>query len=149
MIQLNTIHPPKGAHKRRKIVGRGNRSGHGKTSCRGQKGQGARTGFRRRPGFEGGQMPYIRRVPKRGFHSLQKCSIHILNISDLLNLAKDSIISPDVLKEANILNDKEILKILSNGDIETALTVKTHKISQAAKEKIEKAGGKVELLTNR
>ena len=146
-MQLHTIPLPKGAHKRRKIVGRGRSSGHGKTSCRGQTGQKSRTGYSSRPGFEGGQMPLIRRVPKRGFTSSNRQKTKVINISDLARLSKDSIVSLDALREQGILKEGEILKILGEGKIERPLTVNAHKFSSSAKEKITKAGGKAEIVS--
>lgn len=147
-MQLHEIPLPKGVHKRRVIRGRGDRSGHGKTSTRGQTGQMSRAGSNRHPGFEGGQMPLIRRVPKRGFTSLQKLKVKIINVSDVENFAKDAVVSPEILKQQGLIQNGEILKILGNGDIKKALTVKAHKFSASSKEKIIKAGGKVEIVIN-
>ena len=144
--QLHTISVPKGAHKKRKVVGRGRSSGHGKTSCRGQTGQKSRSGYSMQPGFEGGQMPLIRRIPKRGFTSLKRTKARIVNVEELMNFSEESVVSPEILKEKGSLRNGEILKILGNGEIKHALTVKAHKFSASSKEKIVKAGGKVEVI---
>ena len=133
--------------KKRKRLGCGNGSGSGKTSGRGQKGQKSRSGGGVRPGFEGGQMPLQRRIPKRGFTNIFKKEYEIINVSQLekLNL---SVVEPDVLIKARLLKDGSLLKILGNGEITKAITVTADVFSQSAKEKIEKAGGKAVIRTS-
>jgi large subunit ribosomal protein L15 len=130
--------------KRKKRRGRGNGSGHGKTSCRGHKGQKARSGGGVRLGFEGGQMPLVRRIPKRGFNYPFKHRYQIVNIHQLNEFDKDLIVTPDKLKEAKIIKEiNKRVKILGEGELSKPLTVKAHTFSKKAKEKINKAGGKV------
>ncbi len=145
---MNELKSPQGAHKKPKRVGRGAGSGHGKTSCRGHKGLKARTGKKLRPGFEGGQMPLMRRIPKRGFVSKFKKEFKIINIKDLNIFENNSTITPQLLKEKGLLKGrKEMLKILGPGSLSKALTVKAHRFSKSAVEAIKKAGGKIEILT--
>jgi len=133
--------------KRRKRVGRGNGSGHGKTSCRGHKGQGARAGGGTRPGFEGGQMPLQRRIPKRGFHNPFKKKYALINVGQLEALDAGSEVSPELLCDRGLVRSLgDGVKILGNGSLSKALTVKAHGFSSKAKEKIEAAGGRVEAL---
>ncbi|MDP2938823.1 MAG: 50S ribosomal protein L15 [Candidatus Omnitrophota bacterium] len=146
-MQLHELISPYGSHKRRKIVGRGPSSGHGKTACRGSNGQNARSGTRRRPGFEGGQMPLIRRVPKRGFNRKFPKEVQIVNLKSFTLFKEDSVISPEILQEKGLIKDKGgLIKILGSGEIHKPLVIKAHNFSQGAKEKIEKAGGKVEII---
>jgi len=132
--------------KKRKRLGCGNGSGTGKTSGRGQKGQKSRSGGGVRPGFEGGQMPLQRRIPKRGFTNIFKKEYRILNVSQLekLNL---SVVDPDVLTKARLLKEGSFLKVLGNGEITKAITVTADIFSKSAKEKIEKAGGQAVIRT--
>ncbi|MFH1202208.1 MAG: 50S ribosomal protein L15 [Candidatus Omnitrophota bacterium] len=147
MFNLSQIKPPRGLRKRRKIVGRGVSSGHGKTSCRGQKGQRARAGRDFWLGFEGGQMPLIRRIPKRGFTSKFKKIYQVVNVNQLTRFTKDSIVDPNALKDKNLIQDQfKLVKILGNGKFNKALTVKAHAFSEEAKKIIEAAGGKIELV---
>ena len=147
-MNLNELKPAVGSHKRRKIVGRGPSSGHGKTSCRGTKGQNARSGRGTRPGFEGGQMPLIRRIPKRGFNIRFPKEIQIVNLKNLTRFKEDTLISPEVLEAKGLIKDKDrIVKILGNGEVHKPLNIKAHYFSSSAREKIEKAGGKVEIIT--
>ena len=133
--------------KKRKRVGRGHGSGHGKTSCRGHKGQGARAGGGPRPGFEGGQMPLQRRIPKRGFHNPFKKSYALINVGQLEALDAGSEVSPELLCGRGLVRSQgDRVKILGNGSLSKALTVKAHGFSSQAKEKIEAAGGRVEAL---
>lgn len=128
--------------KRRKRFGRGTSSGHGKTCGRGYNGQKSRSGFSRRPGFEGGQMPLIRRVPKRGFTNPFKKEYKIVNLGVLNQFDSGSIINPAVLIENAIVKGKDpLIKILGCDDISKPLVVEAHKFSKSAKEKIEAAGG--------
>jgi len=146
-VKLGEIHVPAGATKRRKIVGRGPGSGHGKTSTRGQTGQKSRSGAHIHPEFEGGQMPLIRRIPKRGFTNRFKKEFLIVNLSDLGAFKENSIVTPEeLLKEGIIKNDKDTVKILGDGEISKPMTVKAHAFSASAAEKIQKAGGKAEII---
>lgn len=131
--------------KRRKRVGRGPGSGHGKTCCRGQDGQGSRSGYSRRPWFEGGQMPLQRRVPKRGFNNLFKKEYQVVNIEQLGKL-KESEIDPSLMKKMGIINDADkSIKILGNGDIKDSKKVTADAFSKSAQEKLIAAGGSVEI----
>ncbi len=144
---LNRLVKPKGANKRRKVVGRGRGSGHGGTSCRGNKGQNARASGGVRPGFEGGQMPLIRRIPKRGFSFTPKAKYQIVSLERLNSFSAGAEVTPDILLKANILNKKELpVKILGDGELKHALKVKAHAFSRSAVKKIENAGGKTEIL---
>ena len=134
--------------KKRKRIGRGRGSGHGKTSCRGHKGQKSRSGGGVRPGFEGGQMPLIRRLPKRGFTSRLKIKYQIINIRTLDGL-KESTVTPQKLKELKIVKNIDRgrgVKVLGEGELSRPMTIKAHAFSGKAIEKIKKAGGKVEIL---
>jgi len=148
MLKLNDLKSPKGAKKSKKIVGRGSGSGHGKTSGRGHKGQLSRTGKGKRPGFEGGQMPLIRRIPKRGFISKFKTEYQLVNL-DSLNKCKDkTTVTPKILKELGLIHKLHVaVKILAQGKLEKSLTVKAHKFSKTAVKAIEALDGKVEILT--
>lgn len=149
MLQLNTIKAHPGATKKRKRLGRGSGSGHGPTAGKGDKGQLARSGGTSRPGFEGGQMPLYRRIPKRGFKNIQRRSNAILNVSDLERFDSRSLkeISLENLVTANKLKGRyDRLTILGTGDLTKAFSVKAHRVSPSAKEKIEKAGGSVSLI---
>ena len=140
---MKNKHPEK---KNKKRVGRGAGSGHGKTSCRGGKGQTARSGGKVRPGFEGGQNPFYRRLPKRGFNNAYfHQDYQIINVSDLAQLdAKE--ITPESLYKAGVLKRNLPFKVLGGGELKQALTVKAHKFSESAKAKIEAAGGRAEIL---
>lgn len=141
---LNQLKRPHGSKKRPKIVGRGRGSGHGKTSGRGNKGQNARASGGVRPGFEGGQMPLIRRIPKRGFTFTPKAKYQVVSL-DSLNLFKTgSEVTPQTLREASLVKKKNpLVKILGGGELKHPLTVSAHAFSKSALEKIKKAGGKV------
>lgn len=146
-MDLSNLSPPKGSVKNRKRVGRGPGSGHGKTSCRGHKGQKARSGGKVRPGFEGGQMPLSRRLPKRGFTNIFKKEYALIQVGDLMSFEKGSVIDPAVLVESGLVAKLlDGVKLLGNGDIDIPLTVKVHKCSQAAQAKIIAAGGTVEVI---
>lgn len=132
--------------KRKKRVGRGPGSGHGRTSGRGSKGQKARSGGGVRPGFEGGQMPLIRRIPKRGFRPRFKRRYEIVNLGSLDRFEENSVVTPERLKELNIIKKVIGLKILGGGAISKPLKVLAHVFSKEAKRKIEAAGGKAEIL---
>lgn len=143
---LANLKRPRGANKRNKRVGCGPGSGHGKTSCRGEKGQLSRSGNRRKPGFEGGQMPYIRRIPKRGFTSKFRVVFSIVNVGSLDIFEKDITISPEILKEKGLIKTTSAVKILGDGDVTKSFIVKAHKFTKSAVSKIEKAGGKIEAI---
>lgn len=146
-MRLNNLYSPKGVNKKPKRVGRGMGSGHGKTSCRGHKGQKARSGVSLRLGFEGGQMPLARRLPKRGFRNRFKIEYQIVNIEKLNRFKKDSTVTPEMFKEQNLIKDaKGLIKILSVGKITKPLNIQVQAVSRQAKQKIEKAGGKVEVI---
>lgn len=146
-MRLNDLSPMKGSVKKRKRVGRGPGSGHGKTSCRGHKGQKARSGARIRPGFEGGQMPLQRRLPKRGFTNIFKKEYELININDLKGFGPDSILDINVMKNAGLIRGaKSGVKLLGVGEISCPLAIKVHKVSKKAREKVEAAGGKVDLI---
>jgi large subunit ribosomal protein L15 len=147
-MKLHELKSPAGATKKIKRVGRGTGSGHGKTSTRGHKGQKARSGGGTRLGFEGGQMPLQRRIPKRGFsNSVFKKEYAIVNIEDLNGFDDGAEITLELLRELGLVKKKlNGLKILGQGELEKQLMVKTHKISRQAEEKIIAAGGKVEVI---
>ena len=146
-MRIHDLKPQQGSHKKRKRVGRGPGSGHGKTSCRGQKGQKARSGGSVRPGFEGGQMPLQRRLPKRGFTNPFKKQYVIINLKDLERFAPNSELDPAALKEAGLVDRvKDGVTLLADGEISHPLTVRVHRASRRAKEKVEAAGGRVEIL---
>ena len=134
-------------NKRKKRVGRGPGSGHGETSGRGQKGQKARSGKGARPGFEGGQTPLIRRIPKRGFSHISKRRYEIVNLQALNRFEKGFVVTLQILKDLRLIKRSAAgLKVLGGGQILVPLTVKAHAFSKEAKAKIEAAGGKVEVL---
>lgn len=147
VMELSNLTPAPGAKKKRKRVGRGDGSGHGKTSCRGHKGQGARAGGGTRPGFEGGQMPLTRRVPKRGFHNPFTKRYALVNLGQLEIFDSGSEVTPEILRGRGVLRQKrELVKILADGTLSKPLIVKAHGFSTKAKEKIEALGGKAELI---
>ncbi len=139
--------PPGGGVKEKKRVGRGQASGTGKTAGRGNKGQKARTGNMHFEGFEGGQMPIQRRMPKRGFSNPTRVEYALVNVGQLDKLTIIGTLGPDEFKAARLFKHEEDgVKILGNGEITKAVTVRAHRVSQSAREKIEKAGGKIELI---
>ncbi|MFA5356116.1 MAG: 50S ribosomal protein L15 [Candidatus Omnitrophota bacterium] len=143
---INNIKAPAGSHKRKKILGRGTSSGHGKTSTRGSKGQTSRSGKHKYLGFEGGQTPLIRRLPKRGFISRFKKEYQLIHLEDL-NRIKEQNISLQILKEKGLIKDTtKLVKILSDGELKNPVTVQAHAVSKKAFEKIKSAGGNVELI---
>ncbi len=148
LITLANLKPFAGSKHREKRVGRGPGSGHGKTSCRGQKGQRARSGGGVPPWFEGGQMPLIRRLPKRGFKNPFRVEYEVVNIKDLAKrFSEGAVVDVEALKAAGLVKGREVrVKLLGDGEIEFALTVRVHAVSKSAREKIEKAGGKVEII---
>lgn len=141
-MNLSNLKPSRGAVKRRKRVGIGSGSGHGKTCGRGHKGEGARSGGPR-PGFEGGQMPLIRRVPKRGFKNIFKKEYEIINVQELDVFPAGSEVGPAVFREKGLVKKESLpVKILGDGEIKKTLVVKAHGFSSSARKKIEDAGGK-------
>ena len=144
-MNLSNVRAPKKASENRKRVGRGMGSGMGKTSARGHKGQRSRSGSRMMRGFEGGQMPLHRRMPKRGFTNIFRKEYSIVNLEALAALGETTI-NPDVLRKAGVIKTKHPVKILGDGELKVAITVHAHKFSKSAQEKITKAGGKVEVL---
>lgn len=147
-MKLHNMHAPEGATATRKRVGRGNGSGFGKTSGKGQKGQNSRSGGEVRPGFEGGQLPLFRRLPKRGFSNAKFKTVYAtINLSDLDKFDNDAVITPELLKEMGLLKKQlDGVKVLGNGTLTKKLTVKAHKFSETAKVQIEKLGGKAEVI---
>lgn len=147
-MRINELSPAENSKKSPKRLGRGIGSGIGKTSGKGHKGQNARSGGGVRPGFEGGQMPITRRLPQRGFNNLFKNVFSVVNVEDLNALEDNTVVTQEVLKEKNIISKIEPngLKVLGNGELNKALQVKAAKFSKSAIEKIEKAGGSIEVL---
>ncbi|MBI4746071.1 MAG: 50S ribosomal protein L15 [Deltaproteobacteria bacterium] len=146
-MNLGELRAPEGASKNRKRLGRGSGSGHGKTSGRGHKGQRARSGGRGKTGFEGGQMPLQRRLPKRGFTNIFRKEYAIVNLSDLDRFDKGSTVDVAMLVAAGLVNKIGAgVKLLADGDIKKSLTIKVHKFSQSAKAKVEAAGGRIEVV---
>jgi len=146
-LTLNSLSPARGANRKTKRVGRGIGSGHSKTATRGYKGQKSRSGTSIRPSFEGGQMPLHRRLPKRGFHNIFRKEYAIVNLDRLGEFAPGAKVDPEALLQAGIIKKlQDGLKILGSGEVPHALHVRTHKISKSAAEKIQKAGGTVEMI---
>ena len=144
-MNLSNVRAPKKSSEKKKRVGRGMGSGMGKTSTRGHKGQRSRSGSRMLRGFEGGQMPLHRRIPKRGFKNIFREEYAVVNLDRLAELGETTI-NPDVLRKAGVIKTKHPVKILGDGELKSAITVSAHKFSKSAQEKITKAGGKVEVL---
>jgi large subunit ribosomal protein L15 len=145
-MNLSTLRAPKKASENRKRVGRGMGSGMGKTSTRGHKGQGSRSGSRLMRGFEGGQMPLHRRLPKRGFTNIFRTEYTVVNVEQLGKLGEKNI-TLETLKSAGLVNGKNpLVKVLGNGELTSAITVQAHKFSKSAQEKITKAGGTAQVL---
>jgi large subunit ribosomal protein L15 len=148
-MRLEDLRPAPGSVKRRKRVGRGPGSGHGKTSTKGTKGQRSRSGGGKAGGFEGGQMPLYRRLPKRGFLPFGgKTEYAVVNVEDLAKFPANSTVDPDGLAEARLIrrSGRDRVKVLGTGDVPHALTLKVHAVSESARSKIEAKGGRVELL---
>ncbi len=147
-MKLHELSPNEGSRKRRKRVGRGDSSGMGKTACRGEKGQKSRTGSSIRPFFEGGQIPLFRRLPKRGFNSPDHVEYSLVNLSLIEdNFAAGDVVDAESLRAKNLLGKTvRLIKVLANGEISKAVTVKADKFSAAAAAKIEAAGGKVQVI---
>ena len=143
-MNLGTLKPPEGSRKKRKRVGRGDGSGHGGTSCKGHKGQNARSGGGVRPGFEGGQMPLSRRLPKRGFRNPSRKIIVTVNLEQLKKFSAGSVIDKDALVSAGLVKKKgHGIKVLGKGTIAYPVSLKVDMISCGAREKIEAAGGTI------
>lgn len=138
---LHSLVNTPGARKKYKLVGRGPGSGHGKTSCRGHKGQLARAGKGKRPGFEGGQMPLYRRLPKRGFNNIFRKDYSVINLSRLNQFDDNALVTPSTLRERGLVKRKFPVKILGSGKLERKLKVTAHKFSKTAKKVIEEKGG--------
>ncbi len=146
-MKLHELKPAEGSRRDRKRVGRGTSSGTGKTAGRGQKGQLARSGGKTRLGFEGGQMPLFRRMPKRGFNNINRKEYAVINLADLNRFAEGTEVTPTLLVESGLVK-KELagIKLLANGELTVKLTVKVNKFSEAAKKAVEAAGGTIEVI---
>nr|WP_326491629.1 50S ribosomal protein L15 [Desulfolithobacter dissulfuricans] len=145
-MKLNTLSPSEGARKNKKRVGRGQGSGLGKTAGRGHKGAKSRSGYTAKPGFEGGQMPLHRRLPKRGFTNIFKKEYTLVSLSDLDRFDAGSVVDRQALLDAGVIKKKDtLIKVLANGEITRAITLEVDKISGSARAKIEAAGGTVKV----
>lgn len=145
-IGIHNLRPPKGSHKRKKLLGRGPGSGHGKTSTRGSKGQTSRAGRDFYLGFEGGQTPLIRKIPKRGFRNKFKQAYQLVNLN-ALNRIKEPNISLALLEKEGLIKDKaQLVKILGDGEIKNPITIQAHAFSKQAADKIINVGGKIEVV---
>jgi len=147
IVSLSTLRPPRGSRKKKVRVGRGMGSKLGKTSGSGNKGQKSRRGYSRRRGFEGGQMPLHRRIPKRGFHNPFGSTFAVINIEELNAFPAGETVTPDLLRAHGFVRTTEQVKILGDGELKTKLAVHAHAFSASAKEKITKAGGSFEVLS--
>jgi large subunit ribosomal protein L15 len=146
-MNLHDLTPAKGAKKRRKRIGRGPGSGHGKTATKGHKGLLARSGGGKRPGFEGGQMPLIRRLPKFGFVNNYRTEYSVLNLTSFENWTGSEMITPQAMVDAGLVKRKTLpIKILGNGELKKSLVIQAHKFSKSAEAKIQAAGGRVEVI---
>ena len=146
-MKLHELKPASGSRKTRRRLGRGPGSGRGKTSGRGEKGQRSRTGYSSQRGFEGGQMPLHRRLPKRGFVNIFRKEYRTVNVERLNGLDTGTTVTPDVLQQAGLVKKgRTDVKILGHGELSVALTVKAHKFTKTAVQKIEAAGGKAETI---
>ncbi len=143
---LSTLRPPRGSRKRKVRVGRGIGSKLGKTSGSGNKGQKSRRGYSRRRGFEGGQMPLHRRIPKRGFHNPFGSSFAVINLEELNVFPAGETVTPDLLRAHGFVRTSEPVKVLGDGDLKVKLVIHAHAFSASAKDKITKAGGSFEVL---
>ena len=145
MAELHDLSPSSGSHRDRKRKGRGPGSGNGKTAGRGQKGQKSRSGGNLHPRFEGGQMPLIRRIPKRGFKSINRVEYQVVNVRDLAKVDGD--VSPETLKEAGLIRSlRKPVKVLGQGEVSSKISVSAHKFSASAQSKIEAAGGSITVI---
>lgn len=146
-MRIEELGPNPGAKKNKKRVGRGDGSGHGKTATRGENGQKARPGGGKAPGFEGGQMPFVRRMPKRGFSNIFRKEYATVNLRDIEKVTGADVISPEILFDEGIVNKIGAgIKVLAHGELTHAVTVQAHKFSKSAVQKIEAAGGKAEVI---
>ncbi|NIS62250.1 MAG: 50S ribosomal protein L15 [Proteobacteria bacterium] len=146
-MKLGTLKAPEGSRSRKKRVGRGIGSGHGKTACRGTKGQRSRSGRGIPPGFEGGQMPLQRRIPKRGFTNIFKKKFALVNVRDLNRFEANSVVDVETLRKAGLVRKVyDGVKILGKGKVTVPLTLRVHRVSKGAAEKIVAAEGKIEVL---
>ncbi len=149
-MQLTDLRPAEGATKRTKRVGRGHGSGHGKTSTRGSNGQGQRSGFSQKIGFEGGQMPLYRRMPKKKHFQIParyQTVVVTVNVRELAKFEAGTEVTPNLLVESGLIRDKfDVVKVLGDGELSVKLTIKAHVFSGSAKEKIEAAGGTAEVI---
>lgn len=145
-MKVNQLRPASGAKKRKKRVGCGPGSGHGKTSCRGHKGMGQHSAPEFDSRFEGGQMPFYRRIPKRGFKNPTRVEFSVVNLDDLAKLPEDDI-NVEILLAKRLVRKGQRVKVLGRGEINRVITVSAHAFSQSARAKIEQAGGKVEVLS--
>ena len=145
-MKLGELKPEPGSTKRRKRIGRGVGSGHGKTSCRGHTGAGQHSAPRHDARFEGGQMPFYRRIPKRGFVNPTRKEYAAVNLTDLAKLEVE-VVTVDLLREKGLVGQRESVKVLGGGELGRALSVTAHAFSKSAREKIEKAGGKAEVAS--
>jgi large subunit ribosomal protein L15 len=146
-VSLSTLRPPRGSRKKKVRVGRGMGSKLGKTAGAGNKGQKSRRGYSRRRGFEGGQMPLHRRIPKRGFHNPFGSTFAVINVEELNAFPAGETVTPDLLRAHGFVRTTEQVKILGDGELKAKLTVHAHAFSASAKEKITKAGGSFEVLS--
>ena len=147
-VNLSNLKPPRGSRHRKVRVGRGIGSKLGKTAGKGNKGQKSRKGYSRRPGFEGGQMPLRRRIPKRGFHNPTRVEYAVVNVEGLNIFPAGTTVTRELLLASGLIRQVQFeIKVLGDGELTTALTVHAHKFSKSAAEKITAAGGKVELLS--
>lgn len=146
-MRLNELSPANGSRKRKKRIGRGPGSGHGGTATKGHKGQKARSGASIRPGFEGGQMPLQRRVPKRGFNNIFKKEYEIINLKDLERFKSEPSVDGNILKNSGLIkSERNMIKLLGDGEIAFPIRIKVNRATKSAKEKIEAAGGSIELV---
>jgi large subunit ribosomal protein L15 len=147
-VNLSNLKPPRGSRHRKVRVGRGIGSKLGRTAGKGNKGQKSRKGYSRRPGFEGGQMPLRRRIPKRGFHNPSRFEYAVVNVETLNAFPAGETVTPELLIAHGMIRQaRSAIKVLGDGELNAALTVRAHKFSKSAEEKITRAGGKVEILS--
>jgi large subunit ribosomal protein L15 len=146
IMELSNLKPKKGSRHAKKRVGRGPGSGHGKTASRGEKGQKSRSGYSRKLGFEGGQMPLHRRLPKRGFTNIFKTEYAVVNLADLDRFDEGATVNREALKAAGLVKGRHPVKVLGNGELTKKLTVEAQKFSKTARTKIEAAGGSCQEL---
>ncbi len=148
MITLDSLVPHEGAKKKKKRIGRGQGSGHGKTAGKGSKGQKSRSGASIPAGFQGGQMPIYRQLPKRGFKNPFRKSYGVLNVSTLGAIEYDGVIDLEFLQKRGLVRKRDkLVKILGDGEINRAVNIRVHAVSRTAREKIEKAGGSIEIIS--